>query len=669
MNLNSKKIFIILLSSSILTAINSLFWHQIALGVLTSVVYFYFLSFVLGKIFFGEQNKFSRLIFGFLFALGFLSLFSSILIEVGALLKISTLGFLIALSFFALLKNGQNEQKIQIINDDQIINPVFSKLVFVLFLIFSLVLIAVLFMSRTGNYVYRIWNLLPQFYWYIFAADVIFLVCILIGKLEIKTKLLAIIFTSLIIHSTLLVILKYEYGTDNYRHLAKEKILFLEKPIYSIQNFTFENLVNVGAWGLKASLAQITNVPIDIIHKIIPWFFFSTFPIFILFQIGILFFKKRLSALILAASPLFFFEVNVYGMIFNPQTIGFLFLIFSMFLAIRYLLEERKVGLSETIIPIASIFIYPVTGIYSLIFIIMAISFKMKPRWLRSFLIMFESIFAFLIIPVLDFKTGVVLPSINSEFMSLVFMKWLGNIFSSTWQSSFPILLYFLIILGILFLIQDKEKKPILYLIFILFFSLHFSYLWSLILENQFPLFSSRIGLSLYTMTSIILVAGIVSLKNSFDIFSKKMGLVPFLVILPAFIIPAYYLSPSAWSISTREVEAIKFISQENNQNYVVLAEENTSAAANGISETGYAPYYGYPGGNLYQFFIEMSHNPSLDILEKAKETFLVNRVYFIVSPYLPPFNEAMLEKAKKMLPIYKQFDDKVYIFRYPKLN
>lgn len=112
--------------------------------------------------------------------------------------------------------------------------------------------------------------------------------------------------------------------------------------------------------------------------------------------------------------------------------------------------------------------------------------------------------------------------------------------------------------------------------------------------------------------------------------------------------------------VSAADIETVRTIeARSGGAPYVVLANQMTGAAA--LEELGFAHYletstsevlwYPLPtGGELYQYFLEMSEQPSAEVMQEAMVFTGVTRGYFLVHSYWPEA-QFLITEAQKLTP------------------
>lgn len=141
------------------------------------------------------------------------------------------------------------------------------------------------------------------------------------------------------------------------------------------------------------------------------------------------------------------------------------------------------------------------------------------------------------------------------------------------------------------------------------------------------------------------------------------------------------YVRSGGLNVSTADLQAVRFIQNIKSPSYLVLSNQNTSAAA--LKELGFFHYYGdvfaYPiptGGELYTMFLSMNETPSREIASLASELantacqkaacdlLPVQDVFFVVPDWWWQSGK-IIETAKTTADSWWAIEGGLTIFRY----
>jgi len=125
-------------------------------------------------------------------------------------------------------------------------------------------------------------------------------------------------------------------------------------------------------------------------------------------------------------------------------------------------------------------------------------------------------------------------------------------------------------------------------------------------------------------------------------------------------------------STGVYDIEATKWIEDNNKRQFIVLANQQVSAAA--LKNYGFSKYFSndifyYPiptSGPLYQIYLDMVYDrPSKKNILKAMNLLNINEAYFVLNKYWWAFPK-ILDEAKLEASSYKSFGNgEVYVFKY----
>ena len=406
-----------------------------------------------------------------------------------------------------------------------------------------------------------------------------------------------------------------------------------------------------------------------------------------------------------------FFSVSLF-IVNTPQNLSYLFLI----LAIIY-------GYTKNIIPAivfagASLAIHPLAGIPAIIWIFWLLgnrfiqSYKKKNQiYLKTIISFMTSILAIFFIPLSliklsGFKLIIIKNNILELFNNFSLKITLQTAGQENWWLNLNYFLYFnrylilflIISIGFIIILKLKRKKNIhltkldnnywLGLI-IISFSLLISALLSSTISFQNIIayeqgdYSHRILIiSIIFLSPFMLVA--IERLAKLIITNKKNNQFIWLIIFSILLTNVLYLSyprfdkyynARGYSTSQLDIEAVKLISKNNNKPYLVLANQQVSAAAlktfgfNNYFTSSLGPIYFYPiptGGPLYQYYLDMVYqNPSQETMTEAMNLVGVKQSYFIINRYWYA-SENIIEAAKISANQWESLgQDDIFIFYY----
>lgn len=158
------------------------------------------------------------------------------------------------------------------------------------------------------------------------------------------------------------------------------------------------------------------------------------------------------------------------------------------------------------------------------------------------------------------------------------------------------------------------------------------------------------------------------SIRHSWLVFLAIAMTAAFYLSYPRF---DRYANSRGYSVGKSDIEAARWIEQDSKSPYVVLANQQVSAAA--LKEFGFAHYYNdlfyYPvptASPLYQAYLKMVYEkPSREAAQAAADLADVDQVYFVLNKYWYAFPKVRNE-AKLSADSWQSFgNDDVMVFRY----
>ncbi|MCG2695722.1 hypothetical protein L6248_02210 [Candidatus Parcubacteria bacterium] len=126
-----------------------------------------------------------------------------------------------------------------------------------------------------------------------------------------------------------------------------------------------------------------------------------------------------------------------------------------------------------------------------------------------------------------------------------------------------------------------------------------------------------------------------------------------------------HYFNSRCFSTSKNDIEAVNWIENNTESDYIVLANQQVSAAA--LREFGFKKYYSPPlidkerglggevfyypvptGGPLYQYYLDMVYEkPSRETMTKAMDLVGVSEGYFVLNKYWWAFDKIIFYSSQ----------------------
>lgn len=419
--------FLSLTAVAVLTYVNFEIWHWLWLAWLVMILFFWFSGEnyqCILKERFGLTDSIRSKIFGIFLAVIIFSLIGGFLLVFWRFSDLSiALSMLFSGYLGAFLSPGENLVPSDGKNENEPEETVFlvdKKIYLIIYaglVIFSFVVLA---LSRSNNAWLTPWQILPDYYIYLYFITVLLSGAIIFSHHKKSIILLVLVLQFILAFSYLPLTTQYFWGADGWRHsgvinnLADNEVLVVENfsqnpnwlekinpGIFSYSQFWFLSAVIAGP--LQAgSINTLAWLLVILAGIMIP---------LLLYEIGrALKFDQRTS-LFLSWLGLFPFAFQAVGGFSLPSNLGFLFFLFFILLIIRRSLEKKPdqfllllIILGLSCFGYALYLILMLIGfvVVELLLYLRSIDFKIKWHWLAVIMVGI----IFLIIPILEFSSG-----------------------------------------------------------------------------------------------------------------------------------------------------------------------------------------------------------------------------------------------------------------------
>lgn len=550
----------------------------------------------------------------------------------------------------------------------------------------------ILFSCQTDKSIISPWQVVPSYFFIIYFL-LITLVIFIIQKKTIQqfnnlTIFLLIPFYFLSF-SIALIVYKIGFGFDPFIHEATINLidkngLVTPKPFYYL-----------GWYSLVVIFHKLTFLPVVLINKFLVPVLASVFIPLTLTKVFDQWFNNKhaylLTILFALALPFSIFILS------TPQNLAFLFLILIILLGLICKSVYDLIVIS--LLALAALLTQPIAGIPAVFFTALIAIYHSENEKIKKYYYTGIFIASSIALPLAFY----IFNSTNLESNQQTDV----NIFSSLLPKlSFPSLDDFILnfvylygfnlkfIIGTLFIVgfflawKHRQKCKIFSLYFLMFASSIASYFltkfnsFSFLIDYERENYLERILIvSVIFLTPFIILTfysfALKILKQSN--FIKYSLLIFTSVIISASLYYSYprfdnYFNSHGYSVSATDIEAVRFINESTNDDYIVLANQQVSVAA--LREFGFKKYYKddifyYPiptGAPLYSYYLDMVYDkPSRETMHKAMELAGVNKGYFVLNKYWWAFPK-ILDEAKLEADNYKNFNNgEVWVFEYLK--
>ncbi|HPY08614.1 MAG: hypothetical protein ACOX0H_00610 [Patescibacteria group bacterium] len=655
-----------------------------------------------------KMRKIGKLANNLVFFISFLMIFSALIYYVYALnwLGIFLSVFLAIISLIFLNKYFPNSVQKEASENNEIKNWQFKRANFLLFLAWGIFLGAALvelLIARSARPLITPWEVVsPRFFFFFILSSGLLWFIILKNSFTKKFKLSLISVHYFLILIVAVIVYKIGYGFDPFIHEATINLI--------VQNgvVTPKTPYYLGQYGFIVILNKCLGLSIALLNKLLVTLLAAMLLPGAIYKLSKkLFFETKinsgapwLSTIIILSflTPLF--------IITTPQNLSYIFIILALLSGLN-----KEANIKTLIFALTAAAIHPLAGIPALIWSMWLIVKKYTTnKRLNNYLlnILTITLSIFLTPLALFFASGKKISNFQLNFEAIITPllnvfklnsagreDWLLNL-TYLLQKNYSILILVLIISGLVIFFKNKKQIALakniqgalmiassLFFGFILSSQIAFS---ELIIYEQGS-YAKRI------LIIILLFLGPFILLLLNKIFQQILNDKRFLVKITWFIIgisflginlylsyPRFdkYFNSRGYSTSIFDLEAVKTIeNQKTNENYVVLANQQVSAAAlkifgfNNYYDSALGPIYFYPiptGGPLYQYYLQMVYNqPERETAYQAMELTKTNELYLVINKYWYE-SDKIIKAAKVTADSWSKIaDQEIYIFKYLK--
>ncbi len=684
--------------------LNFSFWHIPVLYFLFSIFYFLINSIWLGQIL-GRAIDLERelqFIFGLflmLFLIGFglaIPIFFYKLLPIYLLIVLILLTVIISFLNRRIRRAFSGISSLKRLDDGQGLN--ISKAWLVMFFILCLAALFFLLKARTGDFVLSPWQVIRPYYLYLWLAIVLLLGFFIFSRAKVIKILLLIILASLLMHAYLPVIYQAGFGGDKWRHLGAERSLMQGEPYLPVLFGKQVSMKQVGPvivpevlivgnknsyvnmWGLTIALAWLLGLDVFWIDLLLGFLLYAIFFPLLLFKFGQLLSDKKRFLLLLAFLPLCFGAFQIYGSITVPNSFGFLWFLFVLWLMLyglkyrfdRYLAVAVIIGLILSYFNYILYFIL-LLEIIVLVFLLKLISAttKRSVKFILLALLCLVVIGCCIIIPAADLVSNNIFKSIGTPrdvgsnllnftkrlAMSQPIFPRINNMEQDNWlftqvdqnlnrASALKLIrwnwilvpLVFLLILAGLLVRRDKNRS-VKYLLMLLLL---------IIVVNQFVavyfmagnhIFNKRLVLLMSFLMMVFFALGIAAWLDC-KCFALRYRLAALLIFLSLLSTAVYVSGPKMQTVTSDELTAARYLWQQistakEDQHYCVLANTWPLLALEGESARqivtgGFPVYFEYAQPERVQLFDNLNKNPSIKDVDLALAITKSSDCYFM---------------------------------------
>jgi len=653
-------------------------------SIIFLLLYLLFFSFNLGQFFLPKEERFWKIIFGFL---GIIALFAIILSGIYWFYEINMEIVTVVLTLIPILIGLQHRHEKDIFADiDTHMNLkgyiytksyLATKLLALIILLGDGLLFLILYTRQFTDTLISPWTIIGPRFFILFTFVTLILLWVLQKSKHPRTNLLLLMIHSTLILTVALIIFKLGFGFDPFIHQATENWILQHGFILPKHPYY------IGQYMLVIAGHSLTHLPIHWLDKILVPLAAGIFiPLISYFTLARTKDDIKLSPALalIPLLPLSFFTVT------TPNNLALLFSLIIFF----WIWYENKHGNQQTrffgiLLSLAACTIHPFIGLPLLSIYLGSILFKLK---LKYYIYIFYGLIISAILPLtfylnslrLEEKLSLKNPFTHLGDFLLIFTRphwiWLdkGTVLWQTlyiYRDLIKPLVIITIILGIVLAIRKyKEQQTYFYLASAL--GLGLSAFWLATTINFSDVISYEQRAFSYRLMEMLLVLllpfFIIALRELFLIIRKHPGkqLLASLLFSLLLLTSWYFTYPTrdpvsfhtGWNVRAADIITVRFISQhnQNKKDYIVLTNQLVSATA--LREFGFDGYlktvrgeqyfYSIPtGGPLYQYFRKMVYEePKREWMEQAMHFANVKKAYFVHTNYWAPAAE-IRDKAK----------------------
>lgn len=545
-----------------------------------------------------------------------------------------------------------------------------------------------------------------NFYFFLFYLLSLLLLIVIIKKEWLNDRQNSLLLSLQLLLSLLVAAIVYKigYGFDTHIHqatmeiIAREGIISPKTPYY------------IGQYGLLVTIHKLSGISLFFLNKllvpiaaalILPKLTFN-----LIRQISKdeehIKIANWISVLVVMSFSFSLFYLS------TPQNFSYLFLLLSLFAGL-----SDKTATRPFIFALAAAAIHPISGIPALIWSVWLIfkeySHKLPLKWHKTFSALILSAGALFIPLSLFISSGAKLQNIQFSLQNILLpiretlnFRYAG---SENWllnavyilNNYYQLLVIALIIAGIYLYKNNKinftaikEKSYAWRGLMSINLSLLIAYIlsslvnFSDIINYEQGAFSKRILIIVVIFSSPFLVLSIYWLVRRIFLFKAKTVQVIWVIFALFFITTSLYLAyprfdkyhnSRGYSTSQLDIEAVQKIEELATNDYLVLANQQVSAAA--LQVFGFTNYlnspdgsiYFYPiptGGRLYEYFLEMVYeNPDTETMHEAMNFAGVNEGFLVVNKYWHDSGK-IIKAAKLSANSFEELGNKdIFIFYY----
>ncbi len=635
-------------------------------------------------------------------------------------LILSCITFIILLLYLKSKTPGQLDYDFQPKQKSQPKNIVRFLLLTSYFLLLTSSLL-ILFKSQTAQALISPWQAVPPYFFLLYGLATAMLIAVILTKdkkdANTKNNLAIKQFGNLTIFlmflhyfltfSIALIVYKIGYGFDPFIHQATVSL------IAKIGAVTPKPLYYLGQYSLETILHKITALSIIWLDKLLVPLLAALFLPAAIFRFLQKWFKETktnfLVIITLLILPFSLFIVT------TPQNLAYLFLLLTIFLGLTCANAAELTVVY--LLAFTALLIHPLAGIPALLFTLAITIYHCDGLKLKKYFYLAVYLAAALALPlafyfvnrhhVIAQTTYEPAATTATAFFNLPSQENFLLNFIYLYGFNVKIVLGLLILAGLWLAIKFRNKCRL----FFLCLGMSASLLPAWFLTRRLP-FDFLISYERNNYTDRILETALIFLLPFVIIAlyaflnkiirQTKAVAIPLLLFLIILITTSLYLSyprfdryynSRGFSVSQNDIEAVDWIENNTDNDYIVLADQQVSAAA--LREFGFSRYYKSPlsnnksselnsevsgisssiyfypiptSGQLYQYYLDMVYKkPERATMAKAMNFAGVNESYFVLNKYWWAFDKILAEAKLEADSWQALGAGEIYVFQYLK--
>jgi len=643
-----------------------------------------------------------------------ISFFGAIIYRLYSLNNIGVaISLILAISAFIIIQKFRNKDKTKRLDLDRALStPDKSNPLLYIYCLLFIICLYTLFTHQTSEAIISPWQVVPNYFFISYGLATALLIIIILkqtNNINIEQHNNKIIFLISLHYflsfSVALIIYKIGYGFDPFIHQATVDLIdktgtVSPKPFYYL-----------GQYSLIVILHKITALSIVWLDKLLVPLAAAIYLPIALFQVLDKWFESKTSALLLLMAllilPFSFFIVT------TPQNLAYLLLLLVIALGLRC--SNLYDLIIIYLLALTALVVQPIAGIPAFLFTAVLTIYHCDKTKIKNYLYLFIFALTVIALPLAFYfveKNNSGISDIQYSAGHRISWLWPKLIvpnqenfilnFIYLYGFNLKIIIAGLTTIGLIIAYRYRQECKIFSIYLIMSVALGLSYLLTKILPFNFLIdyersnFPNRILLmTVFFLLPFILTAlyGIINktlkqnriIKSSFLTFLIILITVSLYLSYPRF---DRYFNSHGYSVSDNDIEAVHWIEDNAEKDYIVLSNQQVSAAA--LREFGFAKYYTpnnrqitnhksgilnlskifyYPiptGGPLYQYYLDMVYKkPNRETMVAAMDLVGAKESYFVLNKYWWAFPK-ILEEAKLEADDWQEFGKgEVYVFKY----